>query len=69
MGRQGVGIILCCFVFVLLLIVLSLLVHDNSSVCFLVPFLLSLSLVPLIRCCWCVEIVVCFVELFQRSGL
>ena len=63
------GIILCCFVFVLLLIVLSWLVHDSSSVCFLVPFLLSLSLVPFIRRCLCVEIVVCFVKLFQKSGL
>ena len=50
-GRQGLGIIFFIFfysVFVLLLIVLSLLVHDSCCVCFFVPFLLSLSLVPLI---------------------
>ena len=49
-GGQGVGItVFLFFVFVLLLIVLSGLVHDSCFVCFLVSFLLSLSLIPLIR--------------------
>ena len=48
-----------CYVFVLLLIVLLWLMH-GSCVCFFVPFLLSLSLVPLIRCCWCKETLLCF---------
>ena len=47
-----------CSVFVLLSIVLSWLVHDNCCVCFVVCFLLSLPVVPLIRHYWCVEIVV-----------
>ena len=48
---QWIGIIFSIFftVFVLLLIFLSWLVHDSFSVCFFVPFLLSLFLVPLIR--------------------
>ena len=52
-GGQGVGIIfliifalvLCC-----LLVVLSRLLHSNCCVCFFVHFLLSLTLVCLIRC-------------------
>ena len=50
-GGQGLGSIVFLFflVFVLLLIVLSCLLHD-SCVCFIVSFLLSLSLVSLIRC-------------------
>ena len=47
-----------CSVFVLLLIVLSCWYMIVSCVCFTVPFLLSLSLVPLIRCYKCVETVV-----------
>ena len=50
-GGGGLGSIVFLFflVFVLLLIVLSCLLHD-SCVCFIVSFLLSLSLVSLIRC-------------------
>ena len=47
-----------CSNFVLLLIGLSWLVHNSCCVCFLVCFLLSLSLAPLIRHYWCIEIVV-----------
>ena len=49
MGGQWVGIIFLsvfCLVFVLLLIVFSWLVHDSCCVYFIVPFFLSLSLVP-----------------------
>ena len=38
-----------CFVFVLLLIILSSLVHHTCCVCFCAHSLLSLSLIPLIR--------------------
>ena len=39
-----------CSDFVLLLVVLSRLLHSNCCVCFFVHFLLSLTLVCLIRC-------------------
>ena len=51
---KGLDIIFFLF-FVLLLITLSLLVHDSCWVCFFVPFLLSFSLVPLIRCYYYIE--------------
>ena len=53
---MGIIFYLFCSVYVLL-IVLSWVVHDSCCVCFLVHFLLSLSLVPLIRHYECVEIV------------
>ena len=44
------GFSIFCFVFVLLLIFLSRLVHNSCCICFIISFLLSLSLVPLIKC-------------------
>ena len=53
--ENGVGIIFfsifCCLCVIAILLRL---LHD-SCVCFIVPFLLSLSLVPLIRCYWCIK--------------
>ena len=37
-------------VFLLLLIVLAWVVHDSCCVCFIVSYLLSLCMIPLIRC-------------------
>ena len=54
-GRHRLSsIFFFCSDFVLLLIVLSWLVHDSCCVCFLVRFLFSLSLVPVIRPYWCI---------------
>ena len=50
----GIFFSLFCSVFVLLLFVLSWLVH-GSCVYFIVPFLLSLSLVLLTRHYWCIS--------------
>ena len=41
--------------------------HDSCCVCFFVYYLFSLSLVPLTRSYWGIEIVVCNVTLFIKS--
>ena len=69
-GRGG-GYHFFFIFFVLLLscykIVLSWLVHDSCCICFFVHFLLSLSLVPLIRCYWCIEIVLVLQNYFKSE--
>ena len=55
------------FVLVLLLIIISWLVHDSCCVCFLVCFLLSFSLHPLIRHYWCIKIVVFVLKNYSKS--
>ena len=61
-GGTGSGyyLIVCLFVFLSfgLSCPVSFLEHDTCCVCFFVYYLLSLSLVPLSRSYWCIQIVV-----------